>query len=259
MAVARIANRLPRLGRSNPGREHLAGEDVSAKMQRQYEHILQSLREYHRYGSDAKRKQVAAATVRKMQHNPSALSSMFRKMGIGLDDEDEAELLSEDFHGRPVREVIEVEEREKYDRHGAVLGYLRELAILTEDQDGVIPIRFAEDDDPTVDDDTVFVVSNLTRTNIEFVGGDQDIDWRKVDGASDEGKYLVWVGPVHSITYFTDKHHLTGPRSQQDGTPYEHEFGDEGGELPCLIFDRQNRKLLLVGGDYTITPEGIAG
>ena len=68
--TARISNRMPRAGRANPGRHHLAGRDVTMRMQRQYEDILDSLRRAHRYGSDAKRKQVAAATVRKLAENP---------------------------------------------------------------------------------------------------------------------------------------------------------------------------------------------
>lgn len=259
MASPRIANRMFRQGRQNPGRRHLKGADVTGGMQRQYEHVLQSLRERHRFSSDAKRKAVAAATVRKMRQNPSALSSLFRNLGIGLDDESRAELLAQEFHGRPVRETIELEEREVYDTDVSGLGLLKELEILMEDGESVIPIRFSDDNDPTIDEDTVFVVSNPAGTNLEFIGGDQDIDWQRMDGASPEDKYLVWVGPVYSITYYTDKHHLSGPKSQANGTPYNHEFGDEGGELPCLIFDRQNRKLLLVGGEYTITPEGIAG
>src|SRR5215471_7714420 len=142
MACARVGNRLGRRGRRNPGREHLIGSDVSMRMQRQYEHILQSLRQHHRFSSDRKRKQVAAATVRKMQQNPGVLSSLFRNLGIGVDDESRAELLAEDFHGRPVQDVIDVEEPEVYDEHGVVLGYLEELGILMEDDESIIPISF---------------------------------------------------------------------------------------------------------------------
>ena len=227
-------------------------------MQRQYTHILQSLRQHHRYSSDRKRKQVAAATVRKMQQNPGVLTSLFRNLGIGLDDESRAEMLAEDFHGRPVRDVIDVDEPEVYDEHLSVLGHLKELRILMDDEDTFIPIRFAYDDDP-VNEESVFVVSNPAGTNIEFIGGDQDIDWQNVDGSSVEGKYLIAVGPVLSIAYYTDKHHLSGPKSQAYGTVYEHEFGETGGELPFLVFDRLNTKLLLVGGNYTVEPEGIDG
>lgn len=247
-----------RQGKSNPGRQHLRGADVTGTMQRQYTRILQSLRDRSRYDSEAKRKQVAAATVRKL-HNPGAFNAVMRHLGLPIDDASRAEQLSEEFHGRPVREIIEIEEEEVYDTDVSVLGLLKELEILMDDEDAVIPIRFSDDEDRTIDDDTVWVVSNVAGTNIEFIGGDQNIDWRNVDGASDEGKYLVWVGAVYSITYHTDKHHLSGPRSQANGTPYNHLFADEGGDLPCLIFDRQNQKLLFVGGNYRITPEGIAG
>ena len=241
--------RLPRF--ANAGRKHLAGADVTAKMQRQYERILGSLRSKHRYTSDAKRKQVAAATVRSLQSNPGEL--------------ERAERLAEAFHGRPPRETIEVLETEHYDEYGSILGYLEELVItLDEDDEYVQGIQFPYSEargrtkNGPDNRDTVLAVSNPAGTNIEFVGGDQDIAWRKVEGSSAaDDKYLVMVGPVLKIAYFTDKHHLTGPISQAQGTPYEHEFGEEGGELPYLIFDRRNTKLLLVGGSYTIEPEGI--
>jgi hypothetical protein len=241
----------------NPGRKHLRGADVTAKMQRQYEHILQSLRDYRRFRTDAKRKQVAAVTVRKMRQNPSKVAGLLRHLGIGIDDENKAELLAQDFHGRTANDVLDVEEREIYDDHGAVLGYLEELGILTEDGDSLIPIRFPYDPDDAREN--VLVVSNPQGTNLEFIGGDQDIDWRSVEGASAHGQYLVGVGPVLTIAYFTDKHHLSGPKSQARGTVYEHEFGEDDGELPQLVFDRRNRKLLLVGGSYTVKPEGIDG
>jgi hypothetical protein len=254
MATPNIGNRLARQGRGNPGREHLSGSDVSGKMQRQYEHILQSLRDYRKFRSDAKRKQVAAATVRKLQQNPASLKSLFRN--LGLDEEGQAERLAEEFHGREVRDIIDVTEVESYDENGAVLGYLVELCILTEDGEAEIPIRFPYHPESK---SNVLVVSNPAGTNLEFVGGDQDIDWRSVEGASVDDKYLVSVGPVSEIVYWADKHHLSGPKSQADGMEYYHEFGEEDGELPYLVFDRRNTKLLLVGGNYTVEPEGITG
>jgi hypothetical protein len=244
MSSPRISYRMARMAR-NPGRRHLAGSDVTPKMQRQYEDILQSLRHYGRYRSDAKRKQVAAATVRKLaHHNP--LNA----------EEHRAERLAEEFHGRPAREFIEVEEHEAYDEYGAVLGELERLDILMEDGHSFQSIQF---DFVLGSDDNVLVVGDPDKQNIEFVGGDQDIPWREVEGASEAEKNLVIVGPVCEIDYFADKHHLEGPAEQQHGITYYHEFGDEGGELPTLLFDRRNTKLLLAGGDYTIEPEGITG
>lgn len=243
-----VTARLPRY--ANPGRKHLAGADITDRQQRQYERILLSLRSKHKYATDAKRKQVAAATVRAMRANPGELQR--------------AEELAEAFHGRPPRETIEVLETEHYDEYGSILGYLEELTILMEDEDFGQPIQFpyseqrGKSKNGPDNQDTVLAVSNPKGTNIEFIGGDQDINWRSVEGSSAaDDKYLVMVGPVISIAYFTDKHHLEGPISQAQGTPYEHQFGEEGGELPYLVFDRRNTKLLLVGGSYTIEPEGI--
>lgn len=259
MATAHIGNRRPREGKVNPGRKHLAGRDVTAKMQRQYEHVLASLRD--RFGSEGKRKQIAAATVRKLAQNPGMLERWIRNLsGNGAA---QAEQLAEEFHGRPPRDVIDVEETETYDDNGAALGYLVELNILTEDGDSEIPIRFRysprRGDGPQDDNNNVLVVSNPSGTNIEFVGGDQKINWRSVDGAHIDDKNLVIVGPVHEIVYWADKHHLSGPQSQKNGMEYYHEFGEEDGELPVLVYDRRNAKLLLVGGNYTIEPEGITG
>lgn len=242
--AARISYRLPRYGRLNPGRKHIAGADITAKMQRQYEHILEGLRHYGRYRTDAKRKQVAAATVRKMeQGNP---------LNFG---EERAARLAEKFHGRPAREILEIEERESYDDYGAVLGCLERLDILMDDGHSAIPIKF--DFEPG-SENNILVVSDPEGKNLDFVGGDQEIPWDEIEGVATD-KNLVLVGPVCEIDYFADKHHLTGPAEQKRGITYYHEFGDQGGELPYLVFDTRNTKLMLVGGDYSIEPEGITG
>jgi hypothetical protein len=214
-------------------------------MQRQYEDILQSLRHYHRYKSDAKRKQVAAATVRKLaKENP---------LNHG---EEEAIRIAEDFHGRPVDQMIDVEEEEKYTEHLGVLGSLQRLDILSEDGGSYQSIEF--DYDPA-SDNNILVTSDPHGQNIEFVGGDQRFDWREIEGAGESKKHLVLVGPVVEIDYFADKWHLGGSESEKAGMTYFHKFGDEGGALPWLVYDTRNEKLLFVGGDYTIEPEGITG
>jgi hypothetical protein len=58
---------------------------------------------------------------------------------------------------------------------------------------------------------------------------------------------LVPVGRLYAVTYTTDKN---------DGTyPYRHPFEDEAQPLVCV--DATGRQLLLVGGEYTVTPHGI--
>lgn len=243
MTGTRITHRVGRMGKINPGHQHLAGADVTARMQRQYEDILASLRDADRYRSDRKRKQVAAATVRKLAQNPSSLA--------------EAERLAEEFHGREAREDFEVTEHEIYSEFGGVMGYLVRLGILDLVGTHQIPISYPYD--PDRPEENILCVAT-DKHNIEFVGGDQAFDWQDVEGASTSDlKNLVFVGPVAQIDYWADKHHLTGPAQQRDGMIYYHPFGETGGELPWLIFDTRNEKLLFVGGDYTIEPEGITG
>lgn len=245
MAFARVSNRMRRDGRANPGMKHLAGADVTAKMQRQYADILASLRSYGRYRTDAKRKQVAAATVRKLaKGNP--LNG----------DEAGAISVAEDFHGRPVDEFVDIEEREAYTEFGGQLGELMRLDILTEDAGHYQTINFDFQPDAS---DNIRMISDAVRKNIEFVGGDQSFNWRAIEGASETEKNLILVGPVVEIDYWSDKYHLGGAPAEQGGYTYFHKFGDEGGEIPWLVYDTRNEKLLFVGGDYTIEPEGITG
>lgn len=262
MRAARYTNRIGRTGRQNPGRRHLAGEDVTAAMQRQYLAILESLRARHEYESDAKRKQVAAATAREMHLSNPSLGDMLGHFGIGSSGAGGAQNLTEGFHGRPVRDVIDVEEREEYDEHGAILGYLIELEVLTPDGRHQIPINFAYDR-AGMQPETVFLVGNAARNQILFIGGDQDI------GDMWDGQEIVkpseYLGPVWAISYFADKHHLEGPAAQKEGIEYRHKFGPRGEKrhefrtYPHLIYDARNRKLHLIGGEYTIEDEGITG
>ena len=235
--------RMGRMGKVNPGLHHIAGSDVTPKMQRQYEDILASLREAHRYRTDADRKRVAAATVRKLA-NPTPL--------------EEATRIAEEFHGRMALGDFEVTEHEIYSDTGGVIGYLSQLGIADPASvNNKIPISWPYD--PDNPEDNILVIAP-DKYNIEYVGGDQDFDWQNVDGAStSELKNLIFVGPVVEIDYWADKHHLTGPKQQKEGMIYYHNFGEKGGELPYLIFDSRNKKLMFVGGDYIITPEGIDG
>jgi len=63
-------------------------------------------------------------------------------------------------------------------------------------------------------------------------------------------KALAELGELESVVYSTDKN--------GDGfSNYEHEFGEEGGEKPLLAVDPENKKLHVVGGDYTVEDRGI--
>jgi hypothetical protein len=59
----------------------------------------------------------------------------------------------------------------------------------------------------------------------------------------------VKLGELHSVTY----------RTKKKGEPaelFEHDFE---GELPWLAMDVTNKRLHVLGGDYTVTSRGITG
>jgi hypothetical protein len=178
--------------------------------------------------------------------------------------ESDAKKLAESFHGRESRGKIEIAERSKYRKNLAILGELEELGIQVPGKDRIKPIRFSTNIGNSRSDlDICVYVCAATESQIEFIDGDQTLEFDtavcrelQID-ESDLEKDFVRVGEVASIVYFADKHHLEGPKYQKQGTSYEHMFGEEGGKLPELWYDTLNDSLLLLGGSYSITPEGI--
>lgn len=179
-----------------------------------------------------------------------------------------AKAVASGFHGRDVREVYDVVEIDKYPSNLAEMGILLDLAVIVPGGDSdVVPVVFSEQDYPKPGDKcNVKVCATPDRRQIVFKGGDQEIDVEELLGElgyEDEeiealtARYKVVLGEVYSIGYFTDKHHLTGPKEQKRGTPYEHKFGEQGGERPMLVYDTVNKRVELVGGGYEIRDEGI--
>lgn len=96
--------------------------------------------------------------------------------------------------------------------------------------------------------------TNGEGTQLYLFGGDQNaIEYARKHGL-DTSKDMVDLGSIHSVVYRTRK----AQAKFKDAT-YEHEFGDEGGDLPRGMFDVKNKRIHFVGGDYEIRPEGITG
>ncbi|MBT9146047.1 MAG: hypothetical protein DDT42_01926 [candidate division WS2 bacterium] len=177
--------------------------------------------------------------------------------------------MAEEFHGREVNEIVEVEEEENEDLDLAVLGILTELEIVTEDGKDAVEIEFAEDMDEkryvNVDrgmNKYIRVCTNEKGDQLYFVGGDQDISddlsqLKKAGCLVQDKTRKVLVGELVSVSYFADKHHLAGPESQKDGAFYIHELGEESGIRPMLVFDKINEKMEIVGGNYNVRDVGI--
>lgn len=152
-----------------------------------------------------------------------------------------AEQQFERFHGKPPGRVIEYDEQLRYPEHFAELGKLIELRFFLNDLNPDFALtKFG----------SCQVVSTPDGSNIYFIGGDQSIDLAALDISSD--KDFVELGPCTYISYHTIKgFHDFEP------TTYWHQFGEEDGIFPGLVYDRLNKRLFLTSGNYRIRPEGI--
>jgi hypothetical protein len=169
----------------------------------------------------------------------------------------DAEEMSSKFHGRDPEEIIDLLEPEKYHSNLTKLGNLRLLeVVLPGDMESgkVVPIQFAEDGDEQVE-----LACTPDGQQLLLLAGDQTLDLEALEVPIDlQAKDYIEVGMVHSITYFTDKHHLEGPKYQKKGCEYRHEFAEEkDGINPDLVYDTQNSRMMLTGGTYKVEERGI--
>lgn len=165
--------------------------------------------------------------------NPQRKPARKRRNGDGAA---EAAALSEAFHGRPVRKVTGYELQEKYQDNLANLGRLLRLDVETDDEE-TIRLEFHTN---------VRVMSSPNGRQLYFVGGKQKLN------VEETGKDLVTIGFVSEIEYHTSK-------DFHDFEPvdYSHEFGEESGILPTLLYDVLNQRMLLSGGNYRVERPGI--
>lgn len=187
------------------------------------------------------------------------------------DDLGEAEEVARGFHGRENREAFEIEEIESYRENLACLGEMVELEVFIENRqdEGLVPIQFSRE----TEQDIVFLGCSPDRKQL-YLTGDTGLpdDWLEEANPLGWDKDLVFVGYVFTISYFADKHHLTGPKQQKHGVEYIHAFGEQTcpgkgvrkleekiqkGLLPQLIYNRLSGGMELVGGGYEVRDEGI--
>lgn len=159
-----------------------------------------------------------------------------------IDDPAESDKRYEEFHGAESEEEILAEEELQVREHLGVLGRL--IQIVCESVTGSYKINFGED---------VLLCVSSDGKQLYIVGGDQSLDLESM-GFSEEqrNKDKVFIGSAQQITYRTRKHF-----DQFAEIDYVHDFGEDGGTLPALVYDRLNLTIELAGGDYEIKQEGI--
>ena len=168
-----------------------------------------------------------------------------------------ARKMAEEFHGRKVRSEIIIDELVKEPSDLAVIGRLEELVVTPlEDCNYEYPISFEKQKSSK---NEIWVSCDAEGKQIYFVGGDQNLDniLDQLETKDSFKQTFIVLGFCHFITYFTDKHHLEGDDEQQFGVPYEHEFGEQGGTWPILLYDTENKKMMLSGGTYEVRDVGI--
>jgi hypothetical protein len=98
------------------------------------------------------------------------------------------------------------------------------------------------------------VVADESARQLYFVGGDQDITLAlDVFGARERSAGLFELGQATRIDYKQRKEHVPDP----DVDEWRHEFGEESGVRPSVLFDAKHKRLLLEGGEYVVRTEGI--
>ena len=171
--------------------------------------------------------------------NPQRRASNSRRRR-NSDDQAAATRKFQEFHGRRPETVKDIEVRQSDRRNLAGLGVLMYLQLA----EG-LPIRFAPQE-------KVILACDPQGNQLYFVGGNQDLSEILKKAGFDQSKDLVDVGECRYVIYTTDKDF-----DNFEEKDYQHEFGEESGERPRLMFDRLNKQMYLIGGAYQVKREGI--
>lgn len=155
---------------------------------------------------------------------------------------EDAARLYEEFHGKPSAEVVEVEETLHVHDVLAELGELLRLDVIALDGARVKLSGF----------EGALLCSNEDGSQLFIRGGDQFIDLDVFEIAEPHESEVL--GTVKRIWYGTEKLHLgkDGGRAK-----YFHDFGEEGGRRPHLVYHHKDPSLELAGGSYVVKPEGV--
>ncbi len=173
--------------------------------------------------------------------------SLKRKRNDGSEAEAAAQAY-EDFHGRSASKVLAMQEALMTAGDYWAIGDDPELWLqpnVWKNADEVNPpdIWFAKDD-------KVKLAGDPEGHQLYFVGGNQKLplEYLKQQGLVTDKRFIT-LGEVFGISYRTEKSFDAFKTK-----PYAHEFGEETGERPWLIYDQHTERLILVGGAYSIAP-----
>jgi hypothetical protein len=225
---------LRRLGESDRA-DNLDDESVEDFAERKKITIVNPRGNTHRGGAETRRKPKA-----RTGKNPRSMQSRRRNGEV-----EAAQQMFKKFHGRKSTTIKEIQQRQMDRSTMAGLGVLMFLRTdLTQEWNGKgVGLTFSEDD-------KVIVASDPAGNQIYFLGGNQDVTGILPKGVAQ--KDFIDLGECDVIIYTADKDF-----DNFEEKDYQHEFGEETGERPRLMFDRLNQQLYLIGGAYEVKREGI--
>jgi len=98
--------------------------------------------------------------------------------------------------------------------------------------------------------DRVKLSADAAGKQLYLVGGKQELplDYLERQGFDVDHRF-VSLGEAHGISYITEKKF-----DDFQTVEYAHELGEETGERPTVYYDREAKRILLVGGAYKIAP-----
>lgn len=147
----------------------------------------------------------------------------------------------ETFHGEASREVLEFQQRAIENKDYAALGRLMSIQL----PDLARVIEFPEDETVPL------LATNATGTQLYVIGGDQNLN-DLLDEVTDKSKDYLDFGRIGKVIYRARKDF-----DQFEEIDYVHPMGEGKKEKPRLIYDKLNRQIYVVGGEYQVKREGI--
>lgn len=149
--------------------------------------------------------------------------------------------LSEKFHGRPPREVIEYPESLHVHEHLTKLGTLQELVVNA--PIGKVALSGFKG---------AALASSEDGRQLFVIGGDQRVSLKPLGFSTLDTRDLMVLGELHRVTYRTQKGF-----DNFATVDYYHDLGEDTGIRPALLYNTRDNKLSIAGGQYTVKPEGI--
>lgn len=85
-----------------------------------------------------------------------------------------------------------------------------------------------------------------------IIRGSQNLDAALPTLPVETGKQKIDLGILYQVEYFTQKKF-----DNFQPVTYYHDLGEETGERPRAVYDRNEKRIHIVGGAYKVKPEGI--